>query len=72
MSQPKLKDLFGSKNQMFESRNEAGKVPERVLGLRISEADHQALKVRAAQLGRSMTSCVQEAIHEWLEGQDQK
>ena len=67
MSKPSLKDIVqGPEQTMFGERDEDGKIPTQTLGLRITKEQHQALKLRAAAKGISMTQAVQQAIDNWL------
>ncbi len=61
-----LKNLMNLRKDAFDERDKAGNVPTRTLGLRVPAPMHQALKVRAAEQGVSMTEAIQEAIQDYL------
>ena len=62
-----LKALLNTRKNMFDERDEAGNIPLQTLGLRIPAAMHQALKVRVAEQGVTMTAAIQEAISDYLD-----
>ena len=62
-----LKALLNTRKNMFDERDEAGNIPLQTLGLRIPAPMHQALKVRIAEQGVTMTAAIQEAISDYLD-----
>ena len=62
-----LKALLHTRKNMFDERDEAGNIPLQTLGLRIPAPMHQALKVRVAEQGVTMTAAIQEAISDYLD-----
>ena len=62
-----LKALLNTRKNMFDERDEAGNIPLQTLGLRIPAPMHQALKVRVAEHGVTMTAAIQEAISDYLD-----
>ena len=62
-----LKALLNTRKNMFDERDEAGNIPLQTLGLRIPAPMHQALKVRVAEQGVTMTAAIQEAISDYLD-----
>ena len=62
-----LKALLNTRKNMFDERDEAGNIPLQTLGLRIPAPMHQALKVRVAEQGVTMTAAIQEAISDHLD-----
>ena len=62
-----LKALLNTRKNMFDERDEAGNIPLQRLGLRIPAPMHQALKVRVAEQGVTMTAAIQEAISDYLD-----
>ena len=62
-----LKALLNTRKNMFDEPDEAGNIPLQTLGLRIPAPMHQALKVRVAEQGVTMTAAIQEAISDYLD-----
>ena len=62
-----LKALLNTRKNMFDERDEAGNIPLQTLRLRIPAPMHQALKVRVAEQGVTMTAAIQEAISDYLD-----
>ena len=62
-----LKALLNTRKNMFDERDEAGNIPLQTLGLRIPAPMHQALKVRVAEQGVTMTAAIQEGISDYLD-----